>query len=156
MNVLTRRPWWKNHKLGVSGSINFYWRSKPDVNYNLFSSYAIEPRMYNRLEGGDEISSKDNLFRNLWFLCNVLLADAATVHASFRHRASHLLFETKRIEFRRGPPKFCQVVHGCRAEKACSSTHPSTDESTESTLISRCGPTKDRLRTYYERTSSRT
>lgn len=71
LNVLTRRPWWKNHRLGASGSINFYWRSKADVTYNLFSSYAQEPRLYNRLEAGDEISAKDNLFRNLWFLCNV-------------------------------------------------------------------------------------
>ena len=70
-NVLSRRPWWKNHKQGAKGSISFYWKMRNDANYSMFSNSACEPRMVNRLEFGDEIAAKDNMYRNLWFLCNV-------------------------------------------------------------------------------------
>lgn len=42
-----------------------------DLNWALFSAYSPDLRLFNRLEKGYEISCKDNLFRNLWFMCNV-------------------------------------------------------------------------------------
>ena len=69
-NIISRKKWWKDCKKS-KGSINFTWRVRKDLNYALFSSFSNDIRMFNRLENCSEISSKDNLFRNLWFMCNV-------------------------------------------------------------------------------------
>lgn len=89
-----RRPWWKDHKEETTGKISFFWRAKPDIDFQTFNEFALEPKMYNKLEAGYEITSKDNLFRNLWYLCNVVSAQSEDLHSFVRHNASHFLIQT--------------------------------------------------------------
>lgn len=70
IKVFSRRPWWGDHKSTMK-SPSFYWRSRIDLQFSMFSDEGSR-KVFNRFERFIELHQKDNLFRNLWFLCNVV------------------------------------------------------------------------------------
>ena len=72
LRVFARRPWWAEAKKSRRPqAVNFYWRSKLDVNFSLFSPDPSSPKIINRFERFTELHQKDNVFRNMWFECRV-------------------------------------------------------------------------------------
>lgn len=67
--VISRRPWWGDQK--KSGKMaNFYWRSRIDLQFSMFTD-ETNKKIFNRFERFGELHQKDNLFRNMWFFCTV-------------------------------------------------------------------------------------
>lgn len=70
--LISRRPWWKSSS-ETYRLVNFYWKmSLKDFNFGILNgAWKDQPRSLNRFERHQQIGSKDNLFRNLHFYCEV-------------------------------------------------------------------------------------
>lgn len=69
--MFCRRPWWGDSRL-CSKPASFFWRSKVDLNFATFNGQGT-PKICNRFERFIELHQKDNVFRNMWFECQVAL-----------------------------------------------------------------------------------
>lgn len=79
--AISARPWW-----APGSPTQFYWRARFEVSYDLFNG-GKEKKLINRFEKFYELHEKDNMFRNMWYLCTrkgIDLFDIVALTFSFR------------------------------------------------------------------------
>lgn len=69
LRVLQTRTWWVDSKK-AQRDVQLYWRSRFELSYQLFDGKG-KPKLINRFEKYFEMHEKDNVFRNIWFNCQV-------------------------------------------------------------------------------------
>ena len=67
--MLQGKSWWADSKK-VHRDVQLYWRSRFELSYQLFDGSG-KPKLINRFEKYFEMHEKDNVFRNIWFNCQV-------------------------------------------------------------------------------------
>lgn len=124
--MLSNRSWWKKaaaqkqtNKDGTPAQkvpVQFYWRMMVEnFNFKQIASSGgsyMSKKSMNRFQKSDEISDKDNFFRNIWHLCQ------RTGDDIFNYVPLTFSFRMKEIQYEKDIQEFCRVF--LANERKCS------------------------------------
>jgi hypothetical protein len=125
LRILGKRAWWRSSKETYK-LVNFYWKMNlKDFNFAILSGGSKEHvKCLNRFERFGQIGNKDNLYRNLYFLAQVLLPHQKTEEDLSKIVPLTFSFRLSEKEFPEDLQNFAKFFRSVSENVACSRIRP--------------------------------